>query len=246
MEKFNYNDFVSDCIPGCSLNKSSIVRQVVERALEKAGKPPATIQSINLVGLVFQREILLEWHVTITEANGPIRLAVYIPRNKNLAMQQVKKHYQAALQKNLQEIRYNPGDYFLINYKYPCQLICDEKGDLHIKRFTIIPSQKIAQELLTDVLQCDLVTATLVVTTFHTLYYKGMNDICWLLNLDGIPSLISLDRIHTEMGLFKIDKYEEFPEGNSFELNCQKYIVECDEENGLYIAKISKPDRHKT
>lgn len=238
MEKFNFNDFVSDNIPGCPLSNSMIVRQAAEATLQN--KYP--IKDISLVGLLYTKEILLEWHVKVLigEQPGLIRLPVYIPLDETLAMQQLEKHARAATLPNLQQIKYTPGDYFLISYLYPCQLVQDDAGELYIKRFTIIPSQRIVQELLTDILQCDLVTATLVVITFHTPFYKEMNDIGWLLNLDGTPSMISIDRIHTQMGIFQIDKYEEFPQGSSFILNHQKYIVEDDEDNGLYLAKISQ------
>ncbi|MBQ8464911.1 MAG: hypothetical protein IJ545_02755 [Alphaproteobacteria bacterium] len=246
MNKFNYNDFVSDTIPGCVLTNDKIVRQAAEQALQGADVS-AKIKSVNLIGLLFPTEILLEWHVSvqIEERSALIRLPVYIPPDETLAAQQLEKHSRAAQIEDLQEIKYNPGDYFLMYYQYPCQLVLGDDGSLYIKRFVILPSQKIVQELLSDVLHCELVTATLVVSTFHTFFYKGMNDICWLLNLDGVPSMISIDRSHTQMGIIQIDKYDEFPEGQTFELNHQKYSVECDEENGIYLAKLSQSFKSK-
>ncbi len=239
MEQFIYNDFISDDIPGCPLTNSKLVRKAIETV-----KPDdkSTILDISLIGLNYKDEILLEWQIWMENESHQtfVRLPVFIPPDKNLAQQQLDKHSKVTMSSDFAAFRFSPGDYFLMHYKYPCQLISDKEGNLYIKRLNMFASQKIVQEFLSTILRCDLVTATMVVINFHTLFDKGMHDIGWLVNFDGTPGIISIDRIQPQLGFIFIDGYDELPEESIFELNSKKYIVRCDDENGIYIAKTSQ------
>lgn len=239
MEQFIYNDFISDDIPGCPLTNSKLVRKAVEVSISE---DKLTILDISLIGLTYTDEILLEWQIWMQNESqlNCLRLPAFIPSSPNLAIQQIAKHTNIAKIKDFEAFRFNPGDYFLVHYKYPCQLISDEEGNLYIKRLNLFASQKIVQDFFHATLRCALVTATMVIINFHTLCQKEMHDIGWAVNFDGNFALVPIDSIQTPLNFVMIDGYDEIPEESIFELNSKKYIVRCDDENGIYIAKTSQ------
>lgn len=240
MATFTYNDFVTDDIPECPLTNSHQVRQAAANILQDNVK----INDIQLIGIAYNNEIMYEWLINIEIENEAksLPLPLYLPKDPEKAAYIIKVHSEIVQYIDLPEIAhiYKPDDYILIDHKYPCQIKLDKHNNLCIKRFEMFASQKIIQEYFMSVLGCELVTATMVVINMHSLCYKNLHDIGWLINMDGIPSLTSLDRRYTNLGFFIIDGFDELPKDTVFGLNSQKYIVTEDNENGQFIAKVSK------
>ena len=148
------------------------------------------------------------------------------------------KHQKALQSQDTLTRDFEIGDYLLIDDRYPCQLVSDDKGTLYIKRIEYFASQKMVQDFLSEVLNCELVTAAMVIINFHSLCCKDMHDIGWLISMDGVLSCVSLDRRFTNLGFFIIDGYDEISIGSKFNLNGQDYIVAEDADIGQFIAKI--------
>ena len=242
MAKFNYNDFVTDDIPECPLSNSKVVQQCLEQQLF----PSPAILEINLVGIMFKGVLLHEWHILFASEKQKLylKLPLFMPYDVQQAESLIAYHSQASLA-NAPKYTYAPGDYLLIAGKYPCQLIMGDDNVLYLKRFNFFASQHQIQEFMQQVLQYKLVTATMVIITKHNFCYKGLQDIGWLLNLDGMPSLMSMDRRFLDTGFSFIDDFQELPIDTIFEIDGQKYIVTEDEDNGEFIAKITSRQAHE-
>ena len=236
MATFNVQDFLTDDIPECLLPNTNAVKLVLDRVMPGHG----TIQDIGLIGFMSDGILLHEWYVTILQDDELVfaRLPVYLPKDPTAAEKLLQKHSLTSIDVSTL-VNYISGEYLLIGYQYPCQLVSEEDGTLAIKRITMFASQKQVQDFLQQTLHCELVTAAMVVMNMHSLCYEGLGDIGWLLNMDGTPSLIDMDRRPIPKGLAFIDDFDELSNGSVFAIDSQYYIVDEDEENGQFIAKIS-------
>ena len=240
MAQFNIQDCVTDDIPGCALTNTALVRQAVEFSLEGHG----TIQDIYLVGLLFNKEILLEWHarVEIEKSFMIVRLPVYLPPIEELAIAQVEKHNKAGTMKNLKRYPYPPNSYLLMGGIHPC-LFVEENGEFYIKKITMWGSQKLIQDFLSAVTG-DLVTATLTTIDFYTPSTEPKpqrpQDVVWLTNFGGSIGILPILQKDAGNTFIYMHNPEEISEGAEFTINHHKYLVGCDDDNGIFIAKISQ------
>ena len=240
MAQFNLFDCLSDNIPGCALTNTVLVRHAIEFSLEGHG----TIQDIYLVGLLFNKEILLEWHarVEIEKSFVIIRLPVYLPPIEELAIAQVEKHNKAGTMKNLKEYPYSPNSYLLMGGIHPC-LFVEENGEFYIKKITMWGSQKLIQDFLSAVTG-DLVTATLTTIDFYTPSTEPKpqrpKDLVWLTNFGGSIGILPILQKDAGNTFIYMHNPEEVTKGDEFAINCQKYSVDCDDDNGIFIAKNSQ------
>lgn len=238
MTQFIFNDFISDYIPECPLSNSDVVRQAAIRTIDDLGE----ILEIYLVGVLYQETILFEWFVSHKKNNSDqtatLHLPLYIPQDANQAAEIIQKHYRAFQNDETMIRTLKANDYLLIGEKYPCQLVCNEKGTLYIKRIELFASQKLVQDFFTSMTNAELVTATMVITTFHIPGRSDkIQDIGWLLNIDGDSSFINLSWDTSFLSLCIIDECKEVNLGDKFALSGQEYIISEDEDNGQFIAK---------
>ena len=234
MENFKFDDFVSSTIPDCYLTNSLLVKEKVLQIY-----PDAFICDIFPIGIYLENEILYEW-CTIAEKNNHhllMRFPIYLPENQKKAVKQAEKHTRIQSFENVIARRLGADDYFLINYQYPCQLMCDEQKNLYIKRFEMFASQKITQGVMRKLLNNETITATMAIIEFHTLAAKGLHDVGWMLNINGDLNFVTIDKVTPALGFYFMDNFNELKENDSFYLNRQKYVVCCDNENGLYLSK---------
>ena len=235
MAQFILNDFISDRVPHCPLSNSKLVSQAYRSIMHVEGE----IYDIRFVGLIYKKEILFEWNILIKSETTLtiIPIPFYIPAYSN-EQEVLEKHTKAHHNPSTLVHNFSNNEYLLIDGKYPCQLIRDDAGVLHVKRIEYFASQKMIQDFLKSIYNFELVAAAMVVINFHTLCCKGLYDIGWLISMDGTLSCLSLDRRFTNLGFYIIDGYEEVNIGEKFNLNGQDYIVEENEDIGQFIAKI--------
>lgn len=240
MAKFIYNDFVTDDIPECPLSNSQLVKQAASRLLQD----DVEIIDVQLYGIVYENEVLHEWFIqtVVKNVHQTLRLPLYLPRDEKQAARQIALHSQITSLSDLPTVPYEPDDYLLVGYKYPCQLKLDAHNNLCLKRIEMFASQKMVQDFMMATMGCEIATAAMIIINMHTLCCKDLHDIGWLINMDGMPSITALDRRYANSGLTFIDGFDELPIDAVFGINNQKYIVAEDPENGQFIAKFSGKD----
>lgn len=238
MVQFNYSDHVSDNIPGCRLTNSNIVRE----AVLSLTKNTYSVLDINLVCIfVDDYNIISEWHALV-EANDQLsvmRLPVHIPENVEDAMQQLQKHNQV---KNLEDIKrfaYPHESFIIFENKYICMVI-HENDTIYIKRIITWGSQKLVQDFLSLISQ-ETASATLATIDLYSpttsKKTKRPQEIVWLTNVDGSLGVFPLIQANSQYNLLYTSHYQELTPGQQFMINSQNYVIGCDDENGIFIAK---------
>jgi len=236
MTGFNYDDFVADNLPGQTqvLLNSQAVRQLATEKLKFQ-----EVSCIYLTGKVLNNKIFHQWFVVGRADNQGIAIfvPVCIPENEQEAKVYLNKHMQVAINKEIEAFVYSDEDYLTIADKYACQVHIDEDENIVIKRIKIWASQKMVQEFISLLFDCDA-SATLVINESQIGDSK-FNDIGWLIYANETEMFFPIDGVQ-----YGFEQYarslgtKELDIGSCFGLNQQKYIIAEDSENGQYIRKI--------
>ena len=238
MLQFNYSDHVSDNIPGCTLTNSDIVR----KAILSLTKKQYSILNINLVCIIIDDDtILSEWHALVENNNqqSVIRLPVYIPENENAAIQQLQNHSKAKNLENVESFVYPHESFIIFENKY-IGMVIHENDIIYIKRIITWGSQKLVQDFL-SVISKDYASATLVTVDLYSPTTNKQKphpqDIVWLTNVDGNLGILPFIHANSQYNLLYTSHYQELTPGQQFMINSQNYVIGCDDENGIFIAK---------